>query len=154
MNLAFVVVLSTFFVLQSSNLSVTKPYSSHKQPVHSWDVVMASPEAQAAAEQLHGKCGEADNQATMNACFLAEYAKADASLHKIYDQQLGQLQGSIRSSLIRVQDLWLQYREAQCKLEASQAEGGSLQPTLYYSCMKSKTAARQKEIESNYESER
>jgi uncharacterized protein YecT (DUF1311 family) len=140
-----------FFAFQSSNPPVKKPYSSHKQPVHSWDVFMASPEAQAAAAELHGNCGEADNQATMNACYLAEYAKADASLHDVYDMQLKQLKGSDRSSLIQVQSIWLRYREAQCKLEADQEEGGSLQPTMYYSCMKEKTTARQKEIQSNYE---
>jgi uncharacterized protein YecT (DUF1311 family) len=154
MNVGLVVVLSGFFAFQSSNPPANKPYSSQKQPIRSWDVFMASPEAQAAAEELHGNCGDANNQATMNACFLAEYAKADASLHKIYDLHLKQLKGSDLSSLIRVQSLWLQYREAQCKLESAQVEGGSLQPTIYFSCMQSKTAARQKEIESNYESER
>ena len=151
MNVFAAVTLLAFFAFQSSNPPVSKPYSSHKQPIHSWDVFMASPAAQAAAAELHGNCGNADNQATMNACFMAEYAKADASLHKLYDLELEKLKGSDRSDLINVQSLWLKYREAQCKLEADQEEGGSIQPTVFYSCMQEKTTARQKEIEGDYE---
>src|ERR1035441_1175719 len=103
MNVFAAVMFLAFFAFQSSNPPVNKPYSSHKQPIHARDVFMASPEAQAAAGELHGNWGEADNQATMNACFMAEYAKADASLHKLYDLELEKLKGSDRSDLISVQ---------------------------------------------------
>jgi uncharacterized protein YecT (DUF1311 family) len=135
---------------QASAPSQTKPYSNTPQPVHSWDVFMADPQAIAAAKQLKGNCGDAADQATMNACFKAEYAKADASLHATYLRYLKILKETDKANLINVQNVWLKYRDAECKVTSSQYEGGSMQPTQFYGCMQSLTSRRQVEIKNDY----
>jgi uncharacterized protein YecT (DUF1311 family) len=150
MNVCAAVLLPTLFAFQTANPPVKKPYSSHKQPIHAYDVYMASPAAKAAAAELRGDCGDATDQATMNACFSAEYAKADASLHRLYELDLKQLEGSDRVGLIKTQNAGLRYREAECQLEADLEIGGSIMPTVYYSCLKEKTIARQSEMQSDY----
>jgi len=111
---------------------------------------MADPQAIAAAKQLKGKCGDASDQATMNACFEGEYAKADASLHTTYLRYLKVLSAVDKANLVNVQTIWLKYRDAECKVVSSQYEGGSMQPTQFYSCMQSLTLRREREVKGDY----
>ena len=111
---------------------------------------MASPAAIEAAKELKGDCGNADNQAVMNACFEAEYAKADADLHAKYEHYLKVLSGPTRTDLITAQVAWLKYRDAECKAHADLELGGSIQPTEYYSCMVELSRAREKELDTDF----
>jgi len=146
--LTAVVVLG--LAMQTANTPRTKPYSSQKQPLHSWDVFMASPGAIAAAKELKGDCGDAETQDVMNACFEATYAKADADLHAKYEHYLKVTSGATRNDLIAAQAGWLKYRDAQCKAVADQELGGSIQPTMYYDCMQAITIKRQQELETDF----
>ena len=136
--------------MQVANAPQTKPYSSHKQPLHSWDVFMASPEAIEAARKLHGDCGDARTQDVMSACFEGAYAKADTSLRAVYEHSLKVLSGQTKRDLVVAQTAWLKHRDKKCKAEADQEEGGSIQPTVYYSCMQESTISRQKELVSRF----
>ena len=42
---------------------------------------------------------------------------------------------------------WIARRDTACKAEASESEGGSIYPTLLFSCMAEKTKARIRELE-------
>jgi len=140
--------------MQVTNTPQTKPYSSQKQPLHSWDVYMASPDSIAAARRLKGDCGDAEVQSVMNACFKMASAKADANLHLQYERYLTLLSGQARKDLIVEQAAWRNSRDTGCKAEADQELGGSIQPTVHYDCMEESTTKRLQELAARFHEKR
>jgi uncharacterized protein YecT (DUF1311 family) len=47
-----------------------------------------------------------------------------------------------RPKFQEAQSLWLKYRDANCDGESSIYEGGTIRPTVYYSCLASVTRER------------
>jgi uncharacterized protein YecT (DUF1311 family) len=94
-------------------------------------------------------CKDPMSQAEMNLCSRRDYEKADAQLKKVYEQLILELAGyetNHRPKFEEAQSLWLKYREASCDSEASIYEGGSIRPTIYYSCLASLTKERTSRI--------
>jgi len=90
-------------------------------------------------------CKDPMSQAEMNLCSRREYEKADAEMNKVYKQLMLELAGyesNHRPKFQEAQSLWLKYRDANCDSEASVYEGGSIRPTVYYSCLASVTRER------------
>jgi uncharacterized protein YecT (DUF1311 family) len=94
-------------------------------------------------------CKDPMTQLDMNFCSRRDYEKADAEMNKVYKQLMLELAGyknDHRPKFQEAQALWLKYRDANCDSEASVYEGGTIRPTVYYSCLASVTRERTKGI--------
>jgi uncharacterized protein YecT (DUF1311 family) len=94
-------------------------------------------------------CKDPATQVDMNLCSRREYEKADAEMNLVYKQLMLELAGyeiNHRPKFEETHSLWLKYRETNCDGEASIYEGGTIRPTVYYSCLASITQERTKRI--------
>lgn len=91
----------------------------------------------------------AQTQSEMNATAIANYKKSDAQLNKVYKQLMGMLHKSEKPLLVQAEKDWLKFRDSHCKFEASQYEGGSMQPLVYYNCLNQLTKKRIVEIKAS-----
>lgn len=94
-------------------------------------------------------CKDPMSQVEMNFCSRRDYEKADAQMDLAYKQLVLELAGyesDHRPKFQEAQSLWLKYREANCDSEASVYDGGSIRPTVYFSCLASVTRERTKRI--------
>ena len=94
-------------------------------------------------------CKDPMSQPEMNLCSRRHYEKADAELNKVYEQLMLELAGyekDHRPKFQEAQSLWLKYRDANCDSEAAIYEGGTIRPTVYYSCLASVTRERTRGI--------
>ena len=98
---------------------------------------------------MSGPCKDPTTQFEMNLCSRREYEKADAEMNRVYKQLILELAGYETNHQPKFQEahsLWLKYRDANCDGEASIYEGGTIRPTIYYSCLASLTQERTKRI--------
>lgn len=120
------------------------------------------------ALDVHASCNqkEADEgiQPALNECAHERYLGADKELNATYKKIMDELK-AVKSSyaddnvnakktadiLKQTQLAWLKYRDAQCKAEAFQFDGGSAEPMVHASCLESLTNMRIKEIKTTYE---
>lgn len=88
----------------------------------------------------------AQTQSEMNEAANAKYKKADAELNKVYKQLMAILNKNEKPLLIQAEKDWIKYRDSHCKFDASQYEGGSIQPLIYSTCLEELTRKRIVEI--------
>lgn len=94
-------------------------------------------------------CRDPMSQLEMNFCARSQHEKADAELNIAYKRLLTELAGyenNLRPKVQKAQLLWLKYRDANCDSESSVYEGGSIRPTIYFSCLASLTQERTKRL--------
>ncbi|MGA9997035.1 MAG: lysozyme inhibitor LprI family protein [Pyrinomonadaceae bacterium] len=94
-------------------------------------------------------CKDPMSQVEFNFCARRKYEQADAGMNKVYKQLMLGLAGyksDNQQKLQEAQTLWLKYRDANCASEASVYEGGTIRPTVYYSCLASVTQERTKRL--------
>src|ERR1700730_8473082 len=94
-------------------------------------------------------CKDPMTQVDMDLCSRREYEKADAEMNLVYKQLMLELAGyeiNHRPKFEETHSLWLKYRDANCDGDASIYEGGTIRPTVYYSCLASITQERTKRI--------
>ncbi|MGQ7944865.1 lysozyme inhibitor LprI family protein [Flavobacterium sp. WC2509] len=91
----------------------------------------------------------AQTQAEMNATANANYKKADTQLNKVYKQLMAILDKNEKTLLIQAEKDWVKFRDSHCKFEASQYEGGSIQPLIYSTCLEELTEKRIAEIKAS-----
>jgi len=91
----------------------------------------------------------AQTQSEMNATANAKYKKADAELNKVYKQLMAILDPNEKPLLIQAEKDWIKYRYSHCKFDASQYEGGSIQPLIYSTCLEELTRKRITEIKAS-----
>ena len=103
--------------------------------------------AVAAAAESPFECKYDGNQQEMNACAVRDYKAADKVLNAKYKQVASALPLERRELLSREQRAWLKKRDPRCKAEAKLSEGGSIWPLEYFSCLKSVTDERTKQLE-------
>ena len=83
-----------------------------------------------------------------------DYKKKDAELNTVYKQLTAVLGNSkdvsggnkARTLLMKTQRAWIQYRDAHCAYTESSYDGGSMQPLVYYGCMRQVTEERIKQL--------
>lgn len=94
-------------------------------------------------------CGDKMTQADMNACFGSEYTASDKELNANYRKIEQRLFGDLdtKKLLVASQRAWIAFRDAECKFSASEAEGGSVYPTILAACLTALTDARNKDFE-------
>lgn len=85
----------------------------------------------------------------MNATASANYKKSDVHLNKVYKQLMAILDKNEKPLLIQAEKDWIKYRDSHCKFEASEYEGGSMQPLIYYICIEKLTKQRIAEIKTS-----
>jgi uncharacterized protein YecT (DUF1311 family) len=91
----------------------------------------------------------AQTQMEMNQTANTNYKKADAQLNKVYKQLMLILDKDEKPLLIQAEKDWVKFRDSHCKFEASQYEGGSIQPLIYSSCLEELTKKRIAEIKAS-----
>lgn len=94
------------------------------------------------------QCDYSGTQRQMNACASRDYKQADADLNAAYKQVMSRLGDPTKTKLRQAQRLWIPYRDAACDAEASQFEGGSLQPLIVLTCFERLTKARIQDLHS------
>jgi uncharacterized protein YecT (DUF1311 family) len=81
----------------------------------------------------------AETQAAIDSCFGRVAAEAQGVL----DAALAKERAAIRPALVNAAERgWIEHRNAECRAEASPNQGGSIQPTIYSSCVIALTTAR------------
>jgi len=90
----------------------------------------------------------ARSQSAMNGCAHRQYAEADARLNARYRELISQLSDNTahRQMLVEAQRRWIDFRDAECRFNASSVEGGSAQPMVYSLCLTDVTARRSSEL--------
>ena len=83
-------------------------------------------------------CDRATNQNRLNTCAEDRYKQADSELNDVWTA----LPGALKSKYRRQQRGWIAARDAKCRSAAAEAEGGSMQPLLYFDCLADQTRER------------
>jgi uncharacterized protein YecT (DUF1311 family) len=93
-------------------------------------------------------CNDAQTQSQMNVCASTSAANADKKLNLIYQQIQSRLNNfQQKKSLTETQRIWIKFRDAQCAFEKSFYSGGSIAPTIYYSCLSELTEQRNNQLQ-------
>ena len=102
----------------------------------------------AAAQKRAAKdpCDDPQAQSEMNICADQRFKAADAALNRVYNQLASKLEGEPRAKFKAAALSWIKYRDDNCDYEASNFEGGSMQPLIYSSCLERMTKARTAEL--------
>ena len=99
-----------------------------------------------AGAQPKRDCGNEANQGAMNACSLEQWKSADTALNRDYQALLQRMDPKSQKLLRSAQRAWLAYRDAECGFIASATEGGSVQPTVRYGCLRDATEKREEAL--------
>jgi uncharacterized protein YecT (DUF1311 family) len=94
-------------------------------------------------------CKDPMTQVQTNLCSRGDYEKADTEMNLAFKQLIQELAGfetNHSPKFEEAQSLWLKYRDANCESEADIYKGGSIRPTIYYSCLAALTRERTNRI--------
>jgi uncharacterized protein YecT (DUF1311 family) len=95
-------------------------------------------------------CNNPQTQAQMNYCASLAAKDSDKKLNQVYRQLKFSLSDTKQKQrLIEAQRAWLKFRDAQCAYEQGFYSGGSIAPTIYYSCLAEVTEQRTKQLQSD-----
>ena len=94
-------------------------------------------------------CNNAMTQMAMNICADRDYQAADRKLNETYRALMAMLDGGQRQKLISAERAWIGFRDAHCRSETAESEGGSIHPMEYSSCLTDMTKARIKELQAS-----
>lgn len=108
----------------------------------------------AAAPSYAGDCANAMTQSEMNRCEHDVYLNADDRLNQVYRALLDMLDDRGRQRLIEAERAWINYRDAHCRSETMQSEGGTMHALLYDSCLTDVTNARTEQLRASLDCER
>ncbi|NEO87548.1 MAG: DUF1311 domain-containing protein [Spirulina sp. SIO3F2] len=82
----------------------------------------------------------------INICEHERWAVSDRALNETYQALYPNLAKPQQAQIIRAQQAWVRFRDAECELYSSYAEGGSMQPMLRSGCMANLTDDRTAEL--------
>ncbi|QIZ69947.1 lysozyme inhibitor LprI family protein [Oxynema aestuarii] len=91
-------------------------------------------------------CNNPRTQRELNACEQQRWEAADLELNQIYQSLIPQLSNNRRQQLVKAQRAWIAFRDSECAFHSSVAEGGTMQPMLYYGCLANLTDIRNAEL--------
>lgn len=92
-------------------------------------------------------CQDPQTQTEMNICAGLSWQQADRALNRAYQQLLPKLSASRRQKLVDAQLRWITFRDRECDLSGSAAEGGSMQPMLVAGCREQLTQQRTADLQ-------
>jgi uncharacterized protein YecT (DUF1311 family) len=84
------------------------------------------------------ECDRATTQNRLNTCAEDRYKQADKELNDTWRA----LPDATKTRFRQPQRDWIAARDAKCKSAAAEAEGGSMQPLLYFGCLADQTKER------------
>ncbi|KJW03429.1 hypothetical protein REIP_1462 [Rickettsia endosymbiont of Ixodes pacificus] len=95
-------------------------------------------------------CNNALTQGDMHYCADEEYKKVDKELNQIYQEILKHISDKQEqvNLLKKSQNLWIKYREAECKFQSFGVYGGSVYPMILLMCFTKKTKSVSKNLKS------
>ncbi|MDJ0704434.1 MAG: lysozyme inhibitor LprI family protein [Leptolyngbyaceae cyanobacterium MO_188.B28] len=117
------------------------------------DIASIDPESTAADSQTSGQveppanCNNLQTQLEMNLCTKAWFEEEDNKLNQYFQDLKASLSSEKQADLTAAELAWLDFRDANCDFEASQVEGGSMQPTVYFNCLAEMTRDRTLELQ-------
>lgn len=92
-------------------------------------------------------CAKAYTQFDMNVCADQDYKAADAELNAAWTEAKATADAvGAGPALLDAQRKWIAYRDAACKAEAAQYEGGSIQPLIRLTCLTRLTERRSTDL--------
>jgi uncharacterized protein YecT (DUF1311 family) len=100
-------------------------------------------------EKRDGYCEGAITQGSLNQCAAGPARNAQQLLDSLLNELNGVLDSSERTQLQQVQLQWTNYRAAHCAWQAKFFEGGSIEPTIFASCMEDLTWKRLDDLKLN-----
>jgi uncharacterized protein YecT (DUF1311 family) len=103
--------------------------------------------AHGSAAQARMDCAHAMVQRDINDCAIDEYRRVDVRLNDTYQAALARRSLPERLKLRAAQRIWIHVRDADCERESRPERGGSIYPTVYYSCLAEKTKMRTRELQ-------
>ncbi len=92
------------------------------------------PKAAPKAPPKSDPCANAMTQADMTACSGKALEQANATLAKVYDALLKDLDADHKPILQKAEAAWETFRTAECELQGSQNLGGSIYPMVVSDC--------------------
>lgn len=92
-------------------------------------------------------CNNPQTTLEMRHCASENYGKADNKLNKVYQELKPKLRASQQKKLVAAQVAWIQFRDKSCAFEATEAEGGTLEPIIKLNCLADVTEQRVKDLE-------
>ena len=104
------------------------------------------PPAAQDGEQGEDPCPGERTQQELNLCASRAFRKADAELHRLYQQLMKDAGAGERAKLRAAQLAWLKFRDAHCEYEAFGNTGGSIYPMVYGFCLAEVTGERAKQF--------
>ncbi|KAF2335101.1 lysozyme inhibitor LprI family protein [Flavobacterium daemonense] len=93
----------------------------------------------------------AQTQLEMNQIAIDNLKKADNKLNQVYQNLMKKLDEKEKNLLIAAQKNWIKFRDSKCDFEKQQYDGGSIQPSIYYTCLAECTEDRIKDLKRNLE---
>ncbi|WP_392534491.1 lysozyme inhibitor LprI family protein [Nostoc sp. C117] len=92
-------------------------------------------------------CDNAQTQAAINECSKLSYQNADKKLNQVYQQLVPNLNKTRKQKLIAAQQAWVKFRDNNCEFEKSAYQGGSIAPSIYFSCLENTTKERTQQLQ-------
>lgn len=83
-------------------------------------------------------------------CLWKAKASSEAVMKTQYDAIIKLLEETEVKQLVKSQELWLKYREANCSAERSLYGAGTAAPPAYLACVEAMTRQRTKELKVTY----
>lgn len=74
------------------------------------------------------------SQSDMNTCAGYRFVREELELNRFYRELLSRREERDPRKLRKAQEAWLRWRDANCEYEASDLQGGSLQPLITLNC--------------------
>lgn len=93
----------------------------------------------------------AQTQLEMNQITIDNLKKADNELNQVYKKLMQKLDEKEKNLLITAQKNWIKFRDSKCEFEKQQYDGGSIQPSIYYTFLAECTEDRIKDLKRNLE---
>lgn len=110
------------------------------------------PKEQETSQQLAAKtedpCANAETTAEINECAKKKFEEADKELNVAYKEVMAKLDEKKKSDLKNEQRTWIKKKEAKCKEEAKEVEGGTIGTSVYMGCLTEITKQRTQELKS------
>jgi|CryBogDrversion2_11_1035321.scaffolds.fasta_scaffold10926_2 uncharacterized protein YecT (DUF1311 family) len=98
------------------------------------------------AQDQQPNCTNPMTQTDMNICSGIAYEKADKKLNQVYKQLQSKSSKSEQAQLVKVQQIWIKFRDAVCNYEGMGYEGGTIQPLIIATCLEQYTIQRTNEL--------
>ncbi|WP_406720498.1 lysozyme inhibitor LprI family protein [Thioclava litoralis] len=101
-------------------------------------------------------CADPQTQADMTGCAALDFAQADAALNAEYaaTRDRAKARGAAQAdALLQAQRAWIAYRDAACKAQGLEFEGGSLEPMVVAMCKTELTQRRSEDLRRLYENQ-